>query len=93
MIFPNTILQYYPMSQLPDKNATAGFSKGEDADTHGDMYVSTTTFFALDLFFFLRVYRWGESIRIWIGLLVMTRILFSFALGSPGSLLLRTGYA
>lgn len=39
------------MSQLLDENATAGFSKGEDANTHGDMYVSTTTFFALAPFF------------------------------------------
>ena len=88
---PEYNLHYYTQSHLLEENATAAFNNGKDANTNGDMYISNTVLFAIVLFFCGVYSRW-ESIRIRIGLLAMTLIIFSFALYSLGSLLFRVGY-
>ncbi len=54
-------------------------------------YISNTVLFAIVLFF-CGVYSQWEEVRIRQAILVVTLIVFTFALYSMGSLLLRVGY-
>jgi len=82
---------YYTASQLLEENASAAFNRGKAANTHGDSYISNTVLFAIVLFFCGVYSRW-ESVRIRYALLFMTLLIFSYAMYSLGSLLLRVGY-
>jgi len=88
---PEYTLAEYNESVLLEEKATAAFNDGKDANTNGDLYISNTVLFAIVLFFCGIYSRW-DSIRIRKGILVITLILFAFALYSLGSLLLRVGY-
>ena len=55
------------------------------------MYISNTVLFAIVLFFCGIYSRW-DSMKIRTGILVITLVVFSFALYSLVSLLLRVGY-
>ncbi len=81
-------LKYYEKSYQLEENATAAFNHGKDANTNGDMYISNTVLFAIVLFFCGIYSRW-ESVKIRIGLLAMTLLIFSYAMFSMGNLLLR----
>jgi hypothetical protein len=74
-----------------EEQATATYNSGKDANTNGDMYISNTVLFAIVLFFCGIYTRW-ESIRIRRGILLMTILVFSFAIFSLVSLLLRVGF-
>jgi hypothetical protein len=74
-----------------EEQATATYNSGKDANTNGDMYISNTVLFAIVLFFCGIYTRW-ESIRIRRGILLMTILVFSFAIISLVSLLLRVGF-
>ena len=88
---PEYNLQYYAKSHLLEENATAIFNHGKDANMNGDMYISNTVLFAIVLFFCGIYSRW-ESVKIRIGLLAMTLLIFSYAMYTMGNLLLRVGY-
>ena len=88
---PEYTLAEYNESVLLEEKATAAFNEGKDANTNGDLYISNTVLFAIVLFFCGIYSRW-DSIRIRKGILVLTLIVFAFALYSLGSLLLRVGY-
>jgi hypothetical protein len=74
-----------------EEQATASFNSGKDANTNGDMYISNTVLFAIVLFFCGIYTRW-ESIKIRRGILLMTLLVFSFAIYSLVSLLFRVGF-
>jgi len=74
-----------------EDQATATFNSGKDANTNGDMYISNTVLFAIVLFFCGIYTRW-DSIRIRRGILLMTLLVFLFAIYSLVSLLLRVGF-
>ena len=78
-------------SALLEEQATASFNHGKDANTNGDMYISNTVLFAIVLFFCGIYTRW-ESIKIRRGILLMTVLVFSFAVYSLVSLLIRVGF-
>jgi len=61
--------------------ATAAFNDGKDANTNGDLYISNTVLFAIVLFFCGIYTRW-DSIKIRTGILIITLVVFSFALYS-----------
>jgi hypothetical protein len=88
---PEYALAKYNESALLEEQATASFNSGKDANTNGDMYISNTVLFAIVLFFCGIYTRW-ESIRIRRGILLMTLFVFSFAIYSLVSLLLRVGF-
>ena len=88
---PEYTLAKYNESALLEEQATASFNSGKDANTNGDMYISNTVLFAIVLFFCGIYTRW-ESIRIRRGILLMTLFVFSFAIYSLVSLLLRVGF-
>jgi hypothetical protein len=88
---PEYTLAEYNESVLLEEKATAAFNEGKDANTNGDLYISNTVLFAIVLFFCGIYSRW-DSIRIRKGILVITLIVFAFALYSLGSLLLKVGY-
>ncbi|MDO8872952.1 MAG: hypothetical protein Q7V05_09525 [Methanoregula sp.] len=88
---PEYNLHYYTESNLLEDNATAAFNHGKDANTNGDMYISNTILFAIVLFFCGIYSRW-ESVKIRIGLLGMTLLIFSYAMYTMGTLLLQVGY-
>jgi hypothetical protein len=74
-----------------EEQAAVAFSNGEAANDYGDRYISNTVLFAIVLFF-CGVYTQWEEVRIRQGILVVTLIVFTLALYSMGSLLLRVGY-
>jgi hypothetical protein len=88
---PEYALAKYNESARLEEQATASFNSGKDANTNGDMYISNTVLFAIVLFFCGIYTRW-ESIRIRRGILLMTILVFSFALYSLVSLLLKVGF-
>jgi hypothetical protein len=88
---PEYTLAEYNESVLLEEKATAAFNEGKDANTNGDLYISNTVLFAIVLFFCGIYSRW-DSIRIRKGILILTLIVFAFALYSLGSLLLKVGY-
>ncbi len=88
---PEYGLAKYNESALLEENATAAFNHGKDANTNGDMYISNTVLFAMVLFFCGVYSRW-ESMKIRTGILILTLVVFAFALFSLLSLLLRVGY-
>jgi hypothetical protein len=88
---PEYIVAKYTESDLLEENATTAFNEGKDANTNGDQYISNTVLFAIVLFFCGIYTRW-DSIKIRTGILIVTLIVFSFALYSLISLLLRVGY-
>jgi hypothetical protein len=88
---PEYSIAKYKESALLEEKAKVAFNKGNDANENGDLYISNTVLFAIVLFFCGVYSRW-ESIKIRTGILVMTLAIFSFALYSLGSLLLRVGY-
>lgn len=81
----------YNESALLEEKATAAFDDGKDANTNGDLYISNTVLFAIVLFFCGIYTRW-DSPKIRQGILVVTLIVFTFAMYSLASLLLRVGY-
>lgn len=88
---PEYTLAKFNESALLEEQATASFNSGKDANTNGDMYISNTVLFAIVLFFCGIYTRW-ESIRIRRGILLMTLLVFAFALYSLFSLLFRVGF-
>jgi hypothetical protein len=74
-----------------EDQATATYNSGKDANTNGDLYISNTVLFAIVLFFCGIYTRW-DSIRIRRGILLMTLLVFSFAIYSLVTLLLRVGF-
>ena len=88
---PEYSLAKYNESARLEEQATASFNSGKDANTNGDMYISNTVLFAIVLFFCGIYTRW-ESIKIRRGILLMTLLVFSFAIYSLVSLLLRVGF-
>jgi hypothetical protein len=78
-------------SALLEDQATAAFDRGKDANEYADQYISTTVLFAIVLFFCGIYTRW-EEVRLRQAILLVTLIVFAFALYSMGSLLLRIGY-
>jgi hypothetical protein len=88
---PEYTVAKYAESDLLEENATKAFNEGKDANTNGDLYISNTVLFAIVLFFCGIYTRW-DSIKIRTGILIITLVVFSFALYSLISLLLRVGY-
>jgi len=88
---PEYALAKYNESALLEEQATATFNSGKDANTNGDYYISNTVLFAIVLFFCGIYSRW-DSMKIRKGILVMTLLVFSFALYSLGTLLFRVGF-
>jgi hypothetical protein len=88
---PEYSVAKYKKSDRLEEKATAAFNLGKDANTNGDLYISNTVLFAIVLFFCGVYSRW-ESMKIRIGILLMTLLVFSLALYSLSSLLLRVGY-
>lgn len=88
---PEYSVAKYNESASLEEQATAAFNRGKDANTNGDLYISNTVLFAIVLFFCGVYSRW-ESMKIRSGILVMTLLVFSFALYSMGTLLFRVGY-
>jgi hypothetical protein len=88
---PEYSVAKYTESDRLEAKATAAFNAGKDANTNGDLYISNTVLFAIVLFFCGVYSRW-ESMKIRTGILLMTVLVFSLALYSLGSLLLRVGY-
>jgi hypothetical protein len=88
---PEYTVAKYAESDLLEENATTAFNEGKDANTNGDLYISNTVLFAIVLFFCGIYTRW-DSIKIRTGILIITLVVFSFALYSLISLLLRVGY-
>jgi hypothetical protein len=88
---PEYALAKYNESALLEEQATATFNSGKDANTNGDLYISNTVLFAIVLFFCGIYSRW-DSMKIRRGILVMTLLVFSFALYSLGTLLFRVGF-
>lgn len=78
-------------SVLLEQTAAAAFAQGNDANENGDLYISNTVLFVIVLFFCGVYSRW-KSIKIRTGILIVTLLVFSFALYSLGTLLLRVGY-
>jgi hypothetical protein len=78
-------------SALLEEQAAAAFDRGKDANEYGDLYISTTVLFAIVLFFCGIYNRW-EELHIRLAILLVTLVVFAFALYSMGSLLLRVGY-
>jgi hypothetical protein len=85
-----TVAKYTESDSLEEK-ATAAFNEGKDANTNGDLYISNTVLFAIVLFFCGIYSRW-DSMKIRTGILIITLVVFSFALYSLISLLLKVGY-
>lgn len=88
---PEYSVAKYDESALLEENATAAFNKGKDANTNGDIYISNTVLFAIVMFFCGIYTRW-DSLRIRQGILVVTLVVFTYAVYSLVSLLLRIGY-
>ena len=88
---PEYALSKYHESSALEEQATAAFDRGVDANTNGDQYISNTVLSAIVLFF-CGVYSRGEAVRIRAALLIVTPFIFSGAIASLGSLLLRVGY-
>jgi hypothetical protein len=88
---PEYTVAKYTESDMLEAKATAAFNEGKDANTNGDLYISNTVLFAMVLFFCGIYSRW-DSTKIRTGILIVTIVVFSFALYSLGSLLLRVGY-
>jgi hypothetical protein len=88
---PEYSLAKFNESARLEEQATATFNSGKDANTNGDMYISNTVLFAIVLFFCGIYTRW-DSIRIRRGILIMTLLIFSFAIYSLVSLLFRVGF-
>ena len=88
---PEYSVAKYNESALLEEKATAAFNAGKDANTNGDLYISNTVLFAIVMFFCGIYTRW-DSMRIRQGILVVTLVVFTFALYLMGSLLLRVGY-
>jgi len=84
------IAKYHEAAVLEEK-ATAAFNKGNDANENGDLYIANTVLFAIVLFFCGVYSRW-DSIKIRTGILLVTLLVFLFALYSMGALLLNVGY-
>jgi hypothetical protein len=74
-----------------EEKATATFNSGKDANAYGDLYILNTVLFAIVLFFCGIYTRW-DSIRIRMGILIVTLLIFSYALYSLGTLLLKVGF-
>ena len=88
---PEYNLYYLTKSQLLEENASIKFNSGKDANTNSDMYISNTVLFAIVLFFCGIYSRW-ESATIRLALLVMTILIFSYAMYTMATLLFRVGY-
>jgi hypothetical protein len=88
---PEYSVTKYNESALMEEKATAAFNKGKDANTNGDLYISNTVLFAIVMFFCGIYTRW-DSMKIRQGILVVTLVIFTFAVYSLISLLLRVGY-
>jgi hypothetical protein len=88
---PEYTLAKFNESARLEEQATASFNSGKDANANGDLYISNTVLFAIVLFFCGIYTRW-ESIRIRRGILLMTLLVFAFALYSLVSLLFRVGF-
>ncbi len=88
---PEYALAANNQSALLEEQAAAAFDRGRAANDYGDLYISYTILFAIVLFFCGIYSQWDE---LWIrqGILVVTLIIFAFALFSMGSLLFRVGY-
>jgi hypothetical protein len=88
---PEYSVAKYNESAILEERATDAFNKGKDANTNGDLYISNTVLFAIVMFFCGIYTRW-ESMRIRHGILVVTLVVFTYAMYSLISLLLRVGY-
>jgi hypothetical protein len=88
---PEYSLAKYNESAQLEEMATATFNSGKDANANGDLYISSTVLFAIVLFFCGIYTRW-ESMRIRTGILIVTLLVFLFAIYSLVSLLFRVGY-
>jgi hypothetical protein len=88
---PEYSVAKYNESAILEERATDAFNKGKDANTTGDLYISNTVLFAIVMFFCGIYTRW-ESMRIRLGILVVTLVVFTYAMYSLISLLLRVGY-
>ena len=88
---PEYNLEKYNESASLEQKATAAFNEGKDANTNGDLYISNTVLFAIVLFFCGIYTRW-DSMKIRQGILVVTLVIFTFAMYSLISLLVRIGY-
>jgi hypothetical protein len=88
---PEYSLAKYNQSAQLEEMATATFNSGKDANANGDLYISNTVLFAIVLFFCGIYTRW-ESMRIRTGILIVTLLVFLFAIYSLVSLLFRVGY-
>jgi len=88
---PEYTVARYNESILLEENATAAFNRGKDANQNGDSYISNTVLFAI-IMFFCGVYTRWDSIRIRQGILVITLVIFTYAVFLLVSLLIRVGY-
>ena len=88
---PEYNLEKYNESASLEQKATAAFNEGKDANTNGDLYISNTVLFAIVLFFCGIYTRW-DSMKIRQGILVVTLVIFTYAIYSLISLLVRIGY-
>ena len=88
---PEYSVAKYNESARLEENASAAFNEGKDANTNGDLYISNTVLFAIVLFFCGIYTRW-DSMKIRQGILVVTLVIFTYAIYSLISLLVRIGY-
>jgi len=88
---PEYSVAKYNESAILEEKASDAFNKGKDANNYGDLYISNTVLFAIVMFFCGIYTRW-ESMRIRQGILVVTLVVFTYAMYSLISLLLRVGY-
>ena len=88
---PEYTVARYDESYLLEEKATAAFDRGKDANQNGDSYISNTVLFAI-IMFFCGVYTRWDSIRIQQGILLVTRVIFTYAVFLLLSLLIRVGY-
>jgi hypothetical protein len=88
---PEYSVAKYNESARLEENASAAFNEGKDANTNGDLYISNTVLFAIVLFFCGIYTRW-DSMKIQHGILLVTLVIFTYAMYSLISLLLRVGY-
>jgi hypothetical protein len=88
---PEYSVAKYNESALLEEKATEAFNTGKDANNYGDQYISNTVLFAIVMFFCGIYTRW-ESMRIRQGILVVTLVVFTYAMYSLVTLLIRVGY-
>jgi hypothetical protein len=89
---PEFNISNYNESHRLEEKAKAAFDRGKEANTNGDTYISHTVLFAIVLFFCGIYSRW-KSTKIHIAMLIITLLIFCYALYSVANLLLKVGYA